>query len=1518
MPSTLNSAPSFAIGTGKVTTAIGSSSDNAYSVVVQPDGKILVGGHVFNGINYDFAVVRYNADGTLDSTFGDTGKVITAIGVLDDVAYSIALQPDGKILLAGYSITGSNADFALVRYNSDGTLDTSSGTGKITTDVGSPAGSPNDYGRTITVQPDGKILVAGYGYNNFNLEFAVVRYNPDLSLDPTFDGDGKLTTDVGYPGDYGQSVLVQPDGKILVGGFSETLSTRVFSVVRYNANGSLDTSFGGTGKVTTDVGPGYDTGLSIALQPDGKVLIAGPVSNGTNDDFALVRYNANGTLDTSFGGTGKVLTAVGVSHDYASSVTIQPDGKILVAGNSDNSSNSDFAIVRYNTDGSLDTSFGGTGKVVTAIGTNGETAFSVIVQPDGKIVVAGSTYNGSDSDFAVARYNADGSLDITFDPVNTLDGAPTFTEGGAAVVLDGNAAIHDVELASVGNYDGATLTLVRNGGASAQDTFGASGALSTLTEGGSLLVSGTSIGEVTQNSAGTLILTFNANATETLVNSAMRAITYANSSDNPPVSVQINWSFSDGNTGAQGDGGALAAAGSTTVTIIAVNDAPTAVELQNPAASVAESAPSAEHIKVADIAVTDDGLGTNTLGLTGTDAAFFEIVGSELFLKVGTALDFESKSSYSVAVTIDDASVGSTPDATSATYTLNIADVNETPTAVALQNATASITEETSTADRIKVADIAVTDDALGTNTLGLTGADAIFFEIVGSGLFLKAGTALDFESKNSYSVAVTVDDTNVGGTPDATSATYALNITDANEAPTAVALQNTAASIEENTSTAIHIKVADIAVTDDGLGTNTLGLTGADAAFLEIVGTSLYLKAGTVLDFETKASYSVAVTVDDTSVGNTPDATSATYTLNVSDVNENAAPTAVALQNTTASLAEGTSTAARIKVADIAVTDDGLGTNTLGLTGADAAFFEIDGAALYLKAGTVLDYESKASYAVAVTVDDASVGSTPDATSSTYTLNLTNVTEAPEVAVSGQAIDIADADTSVSTADDTDFGMVLVGTANVVHTFTVQNLGLAPLATSGLKLPKGFLLGADTLATTIEPGESDTFEVRVDTSKVGLKTGQVTFASNDSNENPFNFSISANVVAFPQPEITVFGNGISIIDHDATPSAVDFTDFGAANVGATGTIRTFTVTNTGITALNISNFFPIGGGFTIVEPLASSIAVGQSDTFQVQLDTSTTGIKSGLVSFTTNDPDETQFDFAITGIVTMPVNGLYHATAAAEPFLGSAGVDTVSYDLATTGVVANLLSPAANTGFAAGDTYLGIENLTGSAQADRLTGDAGDNILEGGAGADAFDGGLGFDAVSYEHSGIGVTANLAASKSNTGDALGDTYRNIDALIGSNHDDHLVAGKTATTLSGLDGNDELTSGAGIDNLYGGLGADTFRFSSAKGLGDVIHDFQSGDGDTIGILKSAFKLPIGVALGTNDALDFELHYFVSNAAGTAATETGHGQFVYDRAADNLWWDADGAGSKAGILVAHFATDVDLQAAHFNLI
>src|ERR1051325_5285566 len=202
-------------GTGIVTTPIGSGHDFGNSAAIQGDGKIIVAGQTWNGSNYDFAVVRYNGDGTLDTSFNGTGMVTTAFGSGTDIGSSVAVQEDGKIVVAGYSLIGTSSDFAVARYNPDGSLDTSfNGTGKVTTDIGGGF----DVGHSVAMQGDGKVVVAGWSFAGFSYDFALVRYNSDGSLDTSFNGTGKATTDIGGSADEGFSVVIQEDGKIVAAG----------------------------------------------------------------------------------------------------------------------------------------------------------------------------------------------------------------------------------------------------------------------------------------------------------------------------------------------------------------------------------------------------------------------------------------------------------------------------------------------------------------------------------------------------------------------------------------------------------------------------------------------------------------------------------------------------------------------------------------------------------------------------------------------------------------------------------------------------------------------------------------------------------------------------------------------------------------------------------------------------------------------------------------------------------------------------------------------------------------------------------------------------------------------------------------------------------------------------------------------------------------------------------------------------------------------------------------------------
>ncbi|MGK7884827.1 MAG: putative Ig domain-containing protein, partial [Crocosphaera sp.] len=316
-------------------------------------------------------------------------------------------------------------------------------------------------------------------------------------------------------------------------------------------------------------------------------------------------------------------------------------------------------------------------------------------------------------------------------------------------------------------------------------------------------------------------------------------------------------------------------------------------------------------------------------------------------------------------------------------------DVNIPPT-ITLDNTVSSLEENLDTTNALKVADIVINDDGEGNNSLNLSGEDSDFFEIVGDELFLKAGTILDFEEKSVYNVTVSVDDTSIGNGLD-DSIAYSLAITDVNLPPT-VTLENTVSSLEENLDTTNAQKVADIIISDDGEGNNNLSLSGEDSDFFEIIDNQLFLKAGVSLDFETKNSYNVRVEIDDVIIGETPD-NFIDYNLTITDVN---LPPTVTLENTVSSLEENLDTTNAQKVADIVINDDGEGNNSLNLSGQDADFFEIVGNQLFLKAGTILDYENKPVYDVTVLVDDVEIETSTDA-AITYNLTIVDINESPD-----------------------------------------------------------------------------------------------------------------------------------------------------------------------------------------------------------------------------------------------------------------------------------------------------------------------------------------------------------------------------------------------------------------------------------------------------------------------------------------------------------------------------------------
>lgn len=353
--------------------------------------------------------------GSLDESFGTGGIVIAPMGPGGNEANSVTMQTDGKIVAAGYATNGG-INWAVARFTSSGELDGGFGAdGKVTTSLS----AGDDYGYAVATQADGKIVVAGTAWIGIgDYAFGVARYNADGTPDSGFSGDGALTTNIGSSVDYGMAVAIQSDGKIVVAGFATVGANEDFAVVRYDSAGSPDGEFGAAGIVTTSIGSGNARACAVAVQPDGKVVAAGYYHNGSNYDLAVVRYQSTGALDGTFGVAGIATAAMGTGMYTRCGVAIQKDGKIVVGTTRYTAATGeDFAVVRFTSDGDPDPAFGTAGVASTAIAADDkpDAASGVALQSDGKIVVAGlSRRDDLFYDYAVVRYTAAGALDHTF------------------------------------------------------------------------------------------------------------------------------------------------------------------------------------------------------------------------------------------------------------------------------------------------------------------------------------------------------------------------------------------------------------------------------------------------------------------------------------------------------------------------------------------------------------------------------------------------------------------------------------------------------------------------------------------------------------------------------------------------------------------------------------------------------------------------------------------------------------------------------------------------------------------------------------------------------------------------------------------------------------------------------------------------------------------------------------------------------------------------------------------------
>jgi uncharacterized delta-60 repeat protein len=427
--------PSFGSG-GKVTTQVGDSVAPS-GLALQADGRLVAVGatttRVDEGLSgvdrpshspADFALIRYNPDGSLDSTFGDGGIVSTDFLGGDDLPNAVAVQEDGKILVAGSAWNGRvpllcshcqidpnvRSDFAVARYRPDGGLDETFGTGgKVITELHpqntgeSREPLPWSMALSLAVQPDGKIVAAGMTAQNL----ALVRYNPDGSLDDSFGNNGVVATSVGEKA-VAESLIIQGDGRLVVAGLSVPpfrpevgVSISRMMLARYNPDGTLDSSFGEGGIVTPSL-RNHASAVGIVMDRENALVVAGTYG----PDIMVARYTPDGSLDASFGSGGLVFADLAGRRDRAVAVGLTANDLIMVCATAETRSNGEeFALVRYNRDGSLDSTFGDGGKAITAFGTWNDSAKDMVAQPDGKIAILGSSTRTPD--VVLVRFLAD-------------------------------------------------------------------------------------------------------------------------------------------------------------------------------------------------------------------------------------------------------------------------------------------------------------------------------------------------------------------------------------------------------------------------------------------------------------------------------------------------------------------------------------------------------------------------------------------------------------------------------------------------------------------------------------------------------------------------------------------------------------------------------------------------------------------------------------------------------------------------------------------------------------------------------------------------------------------------------------------------------------------------------------------------------------------------------------------------------------------------------------------------------
>ncbi|HET6547791.1 MAG TPA: Calx-beta domain-containing protein, partial [Solirubrobacter sp.] len=367
------------------------------AVLIQRDGHIVTVGprEADNNFHFDFGATRHDPTGHLDSGFGTDGIAMTDLGGNDDKAFDAVQLPDGGFVAVGQADPGglANTDFGVVRYTADGHPDRAFDTDGIVT---SDLTGRDDVANAVAVQPDGKIVAAGFAeITPFNFAFALARYNPDGTLDPSFGGDGIVTTDLGTGNDGITDLALQPDGKIVAVGATQEAA----ALARYLPDGTLDPSFGAAGIAIGALNTNLVTGIAIA--PGGTILVAGTRGGPNGLDPFVAGYTPDGRPDAGFGQSGVAQVDLSGGLDFGEDLALDAHGNIVVVGSAASSTVSDMALVRLTPDGILDRSFAGRGFLTADFRGFGDTGHAVAIDAQGRIVAAGS----GAGEFALMRAN---------------------------------------------------------------------------------------------------------------------------------------------------------------------------------------------------------------------------------------------------------------------------------------------------------------------------------------------------------------------------------------------------------------------------------------------------------------------------------------------------------------------------------------------------------------------------------------------------------------------------------------------------------------------------------------------------------------------------------------------------------------------------------------------------------------------------------------------------------------------------------------------------------------------------------------------------------------------------------------------------------------------------------------------------------------------------------------------------------------------------------------------------------